>query len=80
MMSAFNKKKVFDCLRDACVVEDQSCRDADEVVACDGFELRLNRLTRTIVWNVGEYCSNTSSLSCCLVWRVNSECVFAMNQ
>ena len=44
MMSAFNKKKVFDCLRDACVVEDQSCRDADEVVACDGFELRLNNL------------------------------------
>ena len=44
MMSAFNKKKVIDCLRDACVVEDQSCRDAGEVVACDGFELRLNNL------------------------------------
>ena len=44
MMSAFNKKKVFDCLRDNCVVDDQSCRDADEVVTCDGFELRLNNL------------------------------------
>jgi len=44
MMSAFNKKKVLDCLRDACVVDDQSCRDADEAVTCDGFELRLNNL------------------------------------
>ena len=43
-MSAFNKKKVLDCLRDTCGVDDQSCRDADEVVTCDGFELRLNNL------------------------------------
>ena len=44
MMSAFNRKKVLNCLHDACDVDDQDRNDADEAIACDGFELRLNNL------------------------------------
>lgn len=41
-MPAFNENLITDCLRDS-YADGQSC-DADQAVACDGFELRVNHL------------------------------------